>query len=153
MRRATWTCEPALSFLLDTCVLSDAARNADAGLLAWLEHQSPLDLHISVLSLGEIQKGIALLPRGKRRAGLEAWLGRELPARFAGRVLSVTPDVALAGGRLTADGQKAGRRLPAIDGLLLATALAHGLTLVTRNTADTVGRGVAVDDPYTGARP
>lgn len=132
-------------------MLPDAARNADAGLLEWLRGQSSLDLHISVLSLGEIQKGIALLPRGKRRAALEAWLAQDLPAQFAGRVLAVTSEVALAWGQLTAIGQKGGRKLPAIDGLLLATAQAHGLTFVTRNTADTEGRGVPVDNPYTGA--
>lgn len=134
-------------------MLSDAARSADAGLLGWLRRQSPLDLHISVLSLGEIQKGISLLPKGKRRAGLETWLARDLPARFAGRVLAVTPDVALAWGQLTAGGQKAGRQLPAIDGLLLATAGTHGLAFVTRNTAGTEGRGVPVENPYSGALP
>lgn len=137
-----------MSFLLDTCVISDAARHADARLELWLRSQSPLDLNLSVLSLGEIRKGIELLPTGKKRDKLRAWLDRDLPAQFAGRLLQVTADVALEWGRLAAAAQKSGRPLPVIDGLLLATAQALSLTFATRNTKDIEGRGVAVLNPY-----
>ena len=73
--------------------------------------------------------------------------------QFAGRLLNVTEDVALAYGELAAQGRRMGRPLPVIDGLLLATARTHGLTLVTRNTGDTDGRGVPILSPYTGERP
>lgn len=139
-----------MSFLLDTCVISDAAKGVDAGLEAWLRSQPPFDLHLSVLSLGEIQQGIELLPAGKKRERLHTWLDHDLPAQFTGRLLQVTPDVALAWGRISALGKKSGRQLPVIDGLLLATAQAFGLTFVTRNTKDVDGRGVAVLDPYSG---
>jgi hypothetical protein len=138
-----------VSFLLDTCVLSDVARNADVGLEQWLRSQSPLDLHLSALSLGEIRKGIELLPTGKKREKLRAWLDHDLLAQFAGRLLQVTSHVALEWGRLTAVAQESGRPLPVIDGLLLATAQVHGLTLVTHNTRDVEARGVAVLDPYS----
>ncbi len=138
-----------MSFLLDTCVISDAARNADAGLERWLRSQSPLDLHLSVLSLGEIRKGVELLPTGKKREKLRAWLDHDLRAQFAGRLLEVTSDVALVWGRLAAVAQTSGRPLPVIDGLLLATAETHGLTFATRNTKDVEGRGVVVFNPYS----
>jgi toxin FitB len=140
-----------VSFLLDTCVISDAARHADSGLEQWLRSQSPIDLHLSVLSLGEIRKGIELLPTGKKREKLLAWLRDDLRARFAGRLLEVTSDVALEWGRLASVAQKSGRPLPVVDGLLLATARAHALTLVTGNTKDVEGRGVAVLNPYSTA--
>lgn len=138
-----------MSFLLDTCIIPDAARSADSSLEQWLRSQSPLDLHLSVLSLGEIRKGIELLPTGKKRDKLRARLEDDLRAQFAGRLLQVTADVALGWGQLAAVAQKSGRRLPMVDGLLLATAQAHGLTLVTRNTNDVETRGVAVLNPYS----
>jgi predicted nucleic acid-binding protein len=138
-----------VSFLLGTCVISDAARNTDAGLEQWLRSRSPLDLHLSVLSVGEIHQGIDLLPTGKKRERLRAWLDHDLRAQFAGRLLEVTSDVALEWGRLAAAAHKSGRPLPVVDGLLLATAQTHGLTFVTRNTRDVERRGVAVLNPYS----
>ena len=76
--------------------------NADAGLEQWLRSQPPLDLHLSVVSLGEILKGIELLPTGKKREKLRAWLDHDLRAQFAGRLLEVTSDVALVWGTLSA---------------------------------------------------
>ncbi len=143
-----------MTYLLDTNIVSDIAKRKDAGVLRWAEQQNPLDLHLSVLSLGEIQQGIALLdPEDARRAKLEAWLQHDLPAQFTGRLLTVTEGVALAYGELAARGRRSGRPLPVIDGLLLATARTHGLTLVTRNVGDTEGRDVPVLNPYTGERP
>lgn len=85
------------------------------------------------MSIGEIRQGVMLLPAGNRRARLEEWLTISLVRQFTGRVLSVDEAVSLAWGRLSAEGRAAGRRLPVVDGLLLATAEVHGLTLVTRN--------------------
>ncbi len=82
------------------------------------------------------------------RHALEEWLATLLPAQFAGRLLPVDADVATAWGELTADGDRSGRPLRVVDGLLLATARVHGLTVVTRNLADFEGRGVPVLDPY-----
>jgi toxin FitB len=143
-----------VSYLLDANIVSDIARRKDAGLLRWAEQQNPLDLHLSVLSVGEIQQGIHLLaPDDSRRAKLESWLQHDLPAQFAGRLLTVTEGVAWAYGELAAQGRQMGRPLPVIDGLLLATARTHGLMLVTRNTSNTDGRRVPVLSPYSGERP
>ncbi len=143
-----------MSFLLDTNIISDLARRRDAGLLAWAEAQHPTTCHLSVLNLGEIHQGIELLPeQDTRRAKLRAWLQHDLLARFADRVLPVSEPAALAWGELAARGKRSGRSLPVIDGLLLATAVAHGLTLVTRNLPDADERGVPVLNPHNGVRP
>lgn len=138
-----------MRFLLDTNVLSEPARpDPDPRVVAWLDAQSVIDLAISTLTLGEIAKGIELLPSGGRRERLATWLATELPGQFTGRLLAVDERVALAWGRLAAEGRRQGRELPVIDGLLLATAMVHSLTLVTRNERDCSERGVPVLNPW-----
>jgi toxin FitB len=136
-------------YLLDTNILSELVRpRPDGRVTAWIEAQSPLDMAISVLSLGEVEKGIARLAAGARRTELSRWARVELPAQFVGRLLGVDAAVAVAWGALSARAAEEGRPLPVVDGLLLATALAHELTLVTRNVADCARRGVPVYDPW-----
>lgn len=140
-----------MSYLLDTHVLSELVKPArDASVVAWTAGQSPLDLLISVLTLGELESGIARMPRGARRLQLTHWASTDVPRQFIGRLLPVDEAVGLAWGRLTAAGGSAGRPLPMIDGLLLATAEVHRLTLVTRNVSDCADRGIGVFDPWTG---
>jgi predicted nucleic acid-binding protein len=141
-----------MRFLLDTNVLSEAARpRPEPRVLAWLGGQAGLELAVSVLTFGELQKGICALPEGARRRRLEEWLAVELPRQFSGRVLPVSVEVAREWGRLAAEGRRLGRALPVIDGLLLATASVHGLTLVTRNEVDCAGRGILVFNPWGAA--
>ena len=123
-----------MSYLLDTNVLSELKRKSpNPRLVEWLEVKTASQLYLSVLSLGEIRKGIQTLPDAQRRQVLVDWLETELPAFFAGRILPVDTAVADRWGRLVA---QAGRPLPAIDSLLAATAIEHDLTLVTRNIRD-----------------
>ncbi|HEX5723847.1 MAG TPA: type II toxin-antitoxin system VapC family toxin [Longimicrobiaceae bacterium] len=139
-----------MRYLLDTNVISEGTKPApDPGVAAWLQGQPPLDLAISVLTFGEVWKGAVLLPAGQRRTVLESWVSQVLPRQFLGRVFPVDGQVALEWGRLAAEGRTAGRELPVIDGLLLATAAVHGLTLVTRNERDCAGRGVPVFNPWS----
>jgi predicted nucleic acid-binding protein len=139
-----------MRYLLDTVVVSEAARPApDPGLLDWLAERSALELCISALTLGEIRKGVLLLPRSRKRTRLEEWLRTSLVRQFSGRVLAVDEAVALAWGRLAAEARLAGRELPVIDGLLLATADVHSLTLVTRNERDCRDRGVPILNPWS----
>jgi len=140
-----------MSYLLDTNVLSELVKPVPAAsVVAWTGGQSPLDLSISVLTLGEIESRIALMPHGARRTLLTNWARTELPRQFLGRLLPVDEEVGLAWGKLTAAGRAAGRRIPVIDGLLLATALTYRLILVTRNVSDCADRGITVFDPWTG---
>ncbi|HEV2690945.1 MAG TPA: type II toxin-antitoxin system VapC family toxin [Bryobacteraceae bacterium] len=103
---------------------------------------------MSVITLAEIQKGIELLAEGKRRTQLEDWLAQDLEAWFSGRVLPVDRQVATRWASLVAHGARSGRPLPAVDSLIAATALAHDLTIVTRNTGDFEGIGATTVNPW-----
>jgi hypothetical protein len=136
-------------YLLDTNVLSEAVKPAAArGVTRFLAETSALELAISVLTVGEIRQGVMLLDPGGKRARLEEWLSVSLLRQFTGRVLPVDEAVALAWGRLAAEGRRTGRPLAVIDGLLLATAEVNGLTFVTRNERDCGDRGVAIVNPW-----
>lgn len=140
-----------MSYLLDTNVLSEVCRPApDRNVLDWLDRLDEDRAFISVVSLAEIRRGIVLLAEGRRREALSAWLAHDLPQRFAGRLLPVDVGAALAWGDLMAAAKRRGIGLASMDGLIGATALAHGLTLVTRNTKDFRTLGVALLDPWSG---
>lgn len=132
-------------WLLDTVAISEA-RKADPnpGFLSWLEGVADRDLHTSVLCLGEIRRGIALMASGKRREQLAAWLANDLPAWFGARIHAVDAAVALAWGEL---GARAAAK--PIDTLIGATARVHGLSVVTRNVRDFDGLGVPVVNPWS----
>jgi toxin FitB len=146
-----------VSYLLDTNVISELRRKQpDSRVVAWFEGRAAQSLFLSVLTLGEIRKGIAGLNDSRadamRRHSLNDWLEQELPNFFLGRVLSVDGAVADRWGRLQA---RTSHPLPAIDSLLAATALQHRLTLVTRNVKDFADAGVELINPWAfeDARP
>ena len=136
-------------FLLDTNAISEVVRDKpDSNVLAWFDVVDESALYLSVLTLGEIRKGIAALPQSKRRTGLEAWLEVDLQARFASRILSIDAAVADRWGVLAADAKRKGRTLSVIDGLLAATALEHNLTIVSRNTDDFAPTQASLLNPW-----
>jgi toxin FitB len=116
----------------------------------WMRAADESLLHLSVLTLGEIRKGAAILPQSKRRTHLENWLEFDLQVRFSGRILAIEKAVADRWGWLTAEAQRKGRPLSAIDGLLAATALHHHLTMVSRNVNDFVITQVELLNPWQG---
>ena len=136
-------------FLLDTNVISELVKpRPEANVTAWIERTDESLLYLSVLTLGEIRRGIAALPQSRRRATLEAWLDKDLRSRFEDRILDIDQEVADRWGVLTASARKSGIVLPVIDGLLAATALEHNLTMVTRDTGQIPSLGVAVFNPW-----
>ena len=136
-----------MSYLIDTNVLSELRRKSpDPGVVTWFSQRPPATLHLSVLTLGEIRKGIEGVGDEVRKQSLIDWLETDLPTFFTGRILDVNGAVADRWGRLVA---AAGRPLPTIDSLLAATALEHDLVLVTRNTKDFAGLPVEVFNPWT----
>ena len=140
-----------MSYLLDTNVVSEvASRRPEQRVLAWLRAVPDSALHLSVLSLGEIRQGVERLEAGARKEKLRLWLEQDLPAWFEARLLPVDAAVADRWGRLLA---QARRSRPAVDSLLAATALVHGLRLVTRNAGDFVFPGLEVVDPWNARRP
>ena len=137
-------------FLLDTNIISElVARRPEPRVRAWIEGTDEMLLHLSVLTLGEIRKGIASLRDSSRRAALGGWLDSELKVRFANRILAVDEAIAGRWGRLTAQREAANSRLSVIDGLLAATALQYNLTLVTRNVKDVAATGVPLFNPWS----
>jgi toxin FitB len=136
-----------LSYLIDTNVLSELRRREpNPGVVEWFADRPSRVLFLSVLTLGEIRKGIEALPDGERRLKLLDWLEIELPAFFAGRVLPIDAAVADRWGLLA----EARRPLPAVDSMLAATALHHELRLVTRNESDFACPGLEVINPWAG---
>jgi predicted nucleic acid-binding protein len=136
-------------FLLDTNVISELVKpRPEATVTAWIEGTDESLLYLSVLTLGEIRRGIAALPQSRRRATLEAWLDKDLRARFEDRILVIDQEVADRWGLLTAAARNSGIVLPVIDGLLAATAMEHNLTLVTRDTGQIPFVGVSVFNPW-----
>ncbi|HTC95612.1 MAG TPA: type II toxin-antitoxin system VapC family toxin [Terriglobales bacterium] len=136
--------------MLDTNCISEVVRvKSEPRVLEWMEAADEALLYLSVLTLGEIRKGLAGLPQGKRRTHLETWLELELQARFSGRILPIDAAVADRWGLLAAAAKRQGRALSAIDGLLAATALHHNLTIVSRNVSDFINTQVPVLNPWS----
>jgi hypothetical protein len=138
-----------MNFLLDTNVLSEAQRpTPSARALAWLDAIDEDRAFLSVASIAELRRGVALLDEGRRRSALAAWLANDLPARFGGRILPIDQEIAERWGDLMAVSRNTGIALSAMDGFFAATALARDLTLVTRNGKDFAPFGVSLLDPW-----
>ncbi|MDR3390547.1 MAG: type II toxin-antitoxin system VapC family toxin [Sulfuriferula sp.] len=127
-----------MSWLLDTCALSEYAKKAPATkVIAWLDEQDEASLFISVITLGEIEKGILKLRKAdpRRSQKLTAWLGK-VEQRFAGRILPLDAATLHVWAQIAAHTELAGQPTPVMDSLLMATAQCHGLTVVTHNVQD-----------------
>jgi len=138
-----------MKILLDTCILSEL-RKADSqeilknALAPFVANQ----LFISVISIGEITKGIFLLPVSKKKSELLQW-AEKLEKNYVSRTLGINSDIAHIWGELTAKAQKNGKQIPAADGLIAATALAHGLHVMTRNIDDFEHTGALLLNPWS----
>jgi predicted nucleic acid-binding protein len=136
-------------FLLDTNCISELVRpKPELRVLEWMEAADETLLYLSVLTVGEIRKGLAGLNQGKRRTRLEAWLEVELQGRFSGRIVPIDAAIADRWGLLAAEGKRKGKVLSIIDGLLAATALHLNLTVVSRNASDFAVTQVPVLNPW-----
>ncbi|HEV8038961.1 MAG TPA: type II toxin-antitoxin system VapC family toxin [Bryobacteraceae bacterium] len=136
-------------FLLDTNCISELVRpKPEPRVLEWMEAVDETLLYLSVLTMGEIRKGLAGLAQSKRRTLLENWLEVELQPRFSGRIVPIDTAIADRWGLLTADAKRNGKPLSIIDGLLAATALHHSLTVVSRNISDFANTHVPVLNPW-----
>jgi len=139
-------------FLLDTNVPSEMLRfRPDANVAAWLKSQVKSDLFLSVVTLGELRKGVMILPPGAKRSQIEQFMESFIPSWFSGRILPMTQAIAERWGILDAQRQLAGKPLGVADGMIAATALENDLTLVTRNVKDFAGLGVSVLNPWETA--
>lgn len=136
-------------FLLDTCVISESTRRRpSSGVLAWLAAKPAESLYLSVVTIGELEQGIAQSGPGARATRLGKWLREVVVPQFESRVLDVDFATASRWGRLLGTARRAGKPLPLVDALLGATALEHDLAIVTRNVADFDRMNVEVIDPW-----
>jgi predicted nucleic acid-binding protein len=134
--------------LLDTCALSELRLpKPDAGVTSAVQDLDSDDLFVSAISIGEIVKGVALLEEGKKKRLLQSWL-QTLERHYGDRLLPIDLETCRMWGEFTAAAQKAGRTIPASDGLIAATARRHGLYIMTRNTADFESAGVPLLNPW-----
>jgi predicted nucleic acid-binding protein len=139
-----------MNYLLDTSAVSEAVKpQPDSAVIEWMAQAEEETLFLSVLTIGELEKGIAKLTDGKRRTRLHSWVRRDLVARFAGRLLPVDLRVADRWGALAGESERNGQPLPVMDSLIAATCLVHGLTAVTRNRTDFERCGVECFSPWS----
>jgi predicted nucleic acid-binding protein len=137
-----------MPYLIDTCALSEFTKPRPSTLVeAWFADLEDGTEYVSVLTFGEIEKGIARLKTTRQRAVLERWCSA-LRDRFGDRVLPVDDAVAREWGRMAARAELAGRPIPVVDGLIAATAIVHGLSVVTRNSSDMARTGAPIVDPW-----
>ncbi len=138
-----------MKFLLDTCVISELSKKKPAQcVVKWISDIDENNLFISVLTIGEIYKGIEKLPDSLKKAALYSWVTNDLEERFHKRILPFNTSVATMWGKIQAQSELAGKSMPIIDGQIAATGHYHNLTVATRNISDMEISGVALYNPW-----
>lgn len=141
-----------MNYLLDTNVISELiSKHPDQKVAEWLDRLDPNTVYLSVITIGEIQKGIEKLPPSRRREKVKEWLEGDLLIRFQGRILEITTEVMPVWGELTGRLEKEGRPITAVDSLVAAIALEGNYRLVTRNEHDFQYTGVTIFNPWKEA--
>jgi toxin FitB len=146
-----------MTYLLDTCVISElVAKQPNQQVLDWLDAQVPETLYLSVITIGEIAKGISKITASKHKESLTTWLNETLPNRFQQRILNIDVPTMLLWGNLVGQLEQNGRPLPLMDSLIAALAkpaegiaIHNSLSLVTRNEKDFAGTGVVIVNPWS----
>jgi toxin FitB len=132
-------------YLLDTCTISDVvAKQPHPNVLNWFTTQPLETVYLSVVTIGELTKGIQKMPLSRRRTDLETWLAQDILVQFQRRIVDIDLNTMVLWGELTGRLEPQGRMLPTMDSLIAAVALQHSLTLVTRNEKDFAGTGVTI---------
>lgn len=138
-----------MKYLLDTCVISElVAKQPNRNVLEWIDSVDPDGVYLSVITIGEITKGIEKLPNSKRKQELSDWLENELLIRFRENVIELDVSILIQWGKLNARLETKGETMHAIDSLIAASALDRELTLVTRNVSDFQGTGIEILNPW-----
>jgi predicted nucleic acid-binding protein len=138
-----------MKYLLDTCIISElVTKHPNPKVVVFVDSLDSDDVFLSVITIGEIAKGIEKLPKSKRKQELHSWLKENLLVRFDGRIILLDTEVLIEWGILIARLESKGITLPAIDSLIAATTLTHKLTLVTRNVDDFSGTSIEILNPW-----
>lgn len=139
-----------MNFLLDTNVISEPTKaRPNAGVLAWLADVDEDHVFLSVVTITELRYGVERLATGKRRDHLDRWLRKDLNSRFDGRILPVDVEIAEMCGKIVARSESVGRPIEPRDAFIAATAVVHGMTLVTRNASDFEATVKLIVSPWT----
>lgn len=138
-----------MKYLLDTCMISELVKKEpNPAVINWLEGCDESRIYMSVLTIGELMKGIAKLADGDRRERLQSWVTNDLTVRFEQRLLEIDTEVAWASGMMLGEAERRGEKLPVIDSLIGATANVHNLVVVTRNVQEMVRCQAKVFNPW-----
>ena len=138
-----------MKYLLDTCVILELVRSQPAPVVVeWFRQQSEYDLYLSVLTFGEIEKGIEKAASLDQKKKLALWVEHDLKQRFENRIIPIDLAVATEWGRVQGSCEKKGQPMPAIDGLIAVSALVYQCIVVTRNTEDMCQSGVGLLNPW-----
>lgn len=138
-----------MNYLIDTCCISELVKKKpNPNVVKWFSDHDELSMYVSVLTFGELKKGIEKLPDSKKKDEHNHWVKEDLSNRFKSRVLNINLKEVNKWGEILATAEKNGTPLPAIDSLIAATAQVHDLTVVTRNTKDMKGTGAELTNPW-----
>ncbi len=138
-----------MKYILDTCVVSELAKQKpEQGLIKWINQKDEIDFFLSVLTIGELQKGISKLEESRNKQTLIQWVESDLIKRFENRILPVTDSVAKKWGKIQGKAELEGKKMPVIDSLIAATGLVYDFEVVTRNTTDMEISGVRLFNPW-----
>lgn len=138
-----------MKYLIDTCVLSELIKpQKNEKVTEWILDKKETHLFISVLTIGELNKGITKLPDSKRKDAINSWVNNDLKKRFAGRILEITEEIAALWGEIQGKAEKRGKKMAVIDSLIAATAIINNLTVVTRNVKDFKNSGCKIINPW-----
>ena len=138
-----------MNYLLDTCVLSELIKpKPSRNVIRWISAIDERCLYISVLTIGEIHKGIEKLSESKKKTNLHKWVNFDLKERFDNKILNIDINTATIWGKVQAQSELTGQTLPTIDGLIACTGIAYDLTVATRNIKDMKVSGVSLVSPW-----
>lgn len=138
-----------MKYLLDTCVISEIiSPKPSPKVTKWIKNEDEINFFISVLTIGELHKGIEKLDQSKRKEDLHNWVENDLKERFLTRIIDIDIETAMVWGKIQGTTERVGKPMPAIDSLIAATGITHHLTVVTRNTSDMKESGVALLNPW-----
>jgi toxin FitB len=138
-----------MKYLLDTCVISEIIRpKPSSKITKWIKNEDESNFFLSVLTIGELHKGIEKLTESKRKRELHNWVENDLKERFWSRIIDIDVQTAMVWGKIQGMAESIGRPMPAVDSLIAATGITHNLTVVTRNISDMKESGVSLFNPW-----
>ena len=138
-----------MNYLLDTCVISELIKKQpNSKVIQWISDIEEANLFISVLTIGELHKGIEKLPESRKKTKLHKWVTYDLAKRFQNKIIVFDLHTATIWGTIQAKSEMSEQKLPSIDSLIAATGISHDLIVITRNTKDMESSGVDLLNPW-----